>query len=139
MAVSAPPAAASVVVTVMRAALLPYPPMSRVLPALKPYQPNHRSKTPSDTKTRLCASCLIVLSESGVKQPHPRLSGKRPMRGPVKIAPTSAQMPPVRCTTPEPAKSMRFFELGINGLVATSACQLHMKPSADHTQCTTTG
>mmetsp|Transcript_7810 Transcript_7810/g.24871 ORF Transcript_7810/g.24871 Transcript_7810/m.24871 type:complete len:208 (-) Transcript_7810:591-1214(-) len=66
-----------------------------VLPALKPYQPNHRKKVPSTQKGMLCPSKAVASAAS-----------QRPLRGPTATAPHSAPTPPTRCTRPLPAKSM---------------------------------
>jgi len=62
---------------------------------LKPYQPIQRMKVPRTWKG---------VDWPGIGTGWPA-SSKRPMRGPMKIAPQSAATPPVKCTTPEPAKS----------------------------------
>lgn len=72
--------------------------MPRVEPQLKPYHPNHKMKVPSTIKGKLWGP-----NSSGV--------WKRPLRGPAMAAPTKAPTPPVMCTTPEPAKSMKPTEV----------------------------
>ena len=89
-----PAAAASVVLVATR----PMPAESiadSVLPGLKPYQPNHRITPPS---------AAMVRSWPGGRPPPSRLN-LRPRRGPSTIAPARAIMPPIVCTTVEPAKS----------------------------------
>jgi hypothetical protein len=94
MAAIDPALAARVVVMAIRATV-PGSLMPRVEPALKPYHPNHRMKTPSIPKGRLWPP--MALAEPSAL--------KRPYLGPRSIAPISAVMPPTACTTVEPAKS----------------------------------
>ena len=85
-----PPVAADKVVFIATcAAMAPVAPscMPRVLPGLKPYQPNHREKVPSTTNGRLWIS-----NSSGFS--------KRPLRGPKIIVPIKPATPPVKWTTP---------------------------------------
>ena len=67
-----------------------------VLPALKPNQPKARISVPITTNEMLWA---------GMALDEPSLLNL-PIRGPSIIAPASAAIPPVMCTTLEPAKSM---------------------------------
>merc|ERR1719214_563830 len=93
-----PPVAAESVVFIMTWAAIIAVPLSdipKVEPGLKPHQPNQRMKVPITIR-----GCEWGWNSSS-------LSGsKRPVRLPTIIAPASAPMPPQRCTTPEPAKSM---------------------------------
>ena len=57
---------------------------------------------------------------------------KRPARGPMISAPQKAAMPPVMCTTPEPAKSMHPWSIALE-------LKAERKPEPSHTQWTTTG
>mmetsp|Transcript_26318 Transcript_26318/g.62754 ORF Transcript_26318/g.62754 Transcript_26318/m.62754 type:complete len:213 (-) Transcript_26318:415-1053(-) len=66
-----------------------------VEPQLKPYHPNQRTIVPRTMRGKLCG----WKASSGPSQ--------RPLRGPAMLAPTRAAMPPVMCTIPEPAKSMK--------------------------------
>merc|ERR1740127_298341 len=68
--------------------------MPSVEPQLKPYQPNHKMNVPNTTSGVLCGSKFSSLS-------------KRPFRGPTTMAPTRAPTPPVMCTMPLPAKSLK--------------------------------
>ncbi|GBE18820.1 hypothetical protein BMS3Abin16_01427 [archaeon BMS3Abin16] len=93
MAIVAPAAAASVVVTTITAIRSSVP--ESVLPALKPYQPNHRMKPP---KT---ASAILWPGMARGSPSFPYL----PILGPSITAPMSAIQPPSWWTTEEPAKS----------------------------------
>merc|ERR1719463_490225 len=93
-----PPVAAEIVVFIMTWAATSAVPGSdnpKVEPELKPHQPNQRMKVPRTMRGCECGENSSALSGS-----------KRPVRTPITLAPTSAAMPPQRCTTPEPAKSM---------------------------------
>merc|ERR550514_1183918 len=93
-----PPVAAERVVFIMTCAAISAVPLSdnpKVEPELKPHQPNQRMKVP-----RTMRGCEWGWNSSSLP------GSKRPFRLPTTIAPTSAPMPPQRCTTPEPAKSM---------------------------------
>src|SRR5262249_19138259 len=68
-----------------------------VLPGLKPYQPNQRIKPPT---------AAIVKSCGNIGPPPSRLNF-RPNRGPSTMAPARAMVPPIVCTTVEPAKSWK--------------------------------
>jgi hypothetical protein len=116
-AVSAPDAAARVVVIADRAASARWRAVERpaVEPQLKPYHPTHKSITPPSTLGTLCGTNLEACAAS-----------HRRARGPTTAAPTRAATPPTRCTTPEPAKS-------ING---GSSCW--SQPSLDHARRTAT-
>src|SRR6185312_10542232 len=90
------PQAASVVLVATR----PIPCISmadNVLPGLKPYQPNHSINPPTAAIGRLCAAGI----------PPPSRAKMRPIRGPNAIAPASEAIPPLVCTTVEPAKSRK--------------------------------
>src|SRR3989344_1629751 len=113
IAAVAPAAAASVVVTAI-AAILAFVPAS-VDPALNPYHPNHKMKTPSVAKGSECPF---------ISTAFPLMYF--PILGPTAIAPASAAQPPTLCTTVEPAKSM-------NG---ASNSESQPPPQA---QCPTTG
>mmetsp|Transcript_4984 Transcript_4984/g.16412 ORF Transcript_4984/g.16412 Transcript_4984/m.16412 type:complete len:245 (+) Transcript_4984:656-1390(+) len=125
--VVAPEAAASVVVTAARAASRAKPAgvIARVEPGLNPYQPNQRRKVPS------------TCSEDDWPAKSVSSPTKRPSRGRMVRAPIKAQTPPVRCTTPEPAKSIMpgSFLNGPGG----SGLKADRKPFGSHTQWTTTG
>src|ERR1700682_5846112 len=85
---------------VVLAATRPMPSKSmaeRVLPGLKPYQPNHKIKPPDAAMVRSCGS---------MGAPPSRLN-LRPRRGARAIAPAEAMKPPMVCTTVEPAKSWK--------------------------------
>mmetsp|Transcript_2069 Transcript_2069/g.5209 ORF Transcript_2069/g.5209 Transcript_2069/m.5209 type:complete len:216 (+) Transcript_2069:617-1264(+) len=99
----------------------------RVEPPLKPYQPIHRMKTPRIWSTELCPGMCTGL---------PSVSN-RPIRGPRKAAPMSADTPPVMCTTPDPAKSTQPPRIGSPEPVAVLNAE--SMPSESQTQCTTTG
>ncbi len=82
---------------VVLAATRPMPSKSiaeSVLPGLKPYQPNHRSRPPDAAMVRSCGSM----------GPPPSRLNLRPRRGPSTMAPASAMKPPMVWTTVEPAK-----------------------------------
>ena len=64
-------------------------------PGLKPNQPKKRMIVPR---------MPIGMLWPGMALAVPFLL-KRPMRGPMTMAPASAVTPPIMCTTPEPAKS----------------------------------
>mmetsp|Transcript_20463 Transcript_20463/g.64336 ORF Transcript_20463/g.64336 Transcript_20463/m.64336 type:complete len:263 (+) Transcript_20463:176-964(+) len=101
-----PTDAASVVFMATWAAIKPFSMVciANVEPQLKPYQPNQRMKVPRMMRGWLCgskASGHSVMRSFAVVP-----TGKRPMRGPAMAEPTSAAIPPVRWTTPLPAKSM---------------------------------
>ena len=66
-----------------------------VEPGLNPNQPNARMNVPSTT---------IGMLWPGIGCGFPFLS-YLPIRGPSTIAPASPMIPPIACTTPEPAKS----------------------------------
>ena len=68
---------------------------AKVEAALKPNQPNRRMNVPS---------MAIGMWWPGSARGVPSLANL-PMRGPSTRAPASAATPPIRCTTPEPAKS----------------------------------
>src|SRR5512135_1392140 len=89
---SAPEADASIVFVATTEILRSVP--ASVEPALKPNQPNARMKQPRIAIGRLCP---------GIARASPRTS--LPVRGPRTHAPVNAPAPPVRWTTPEPAKS----------------------------------
>src|SRR5580692_2161597 len=94
IAVKPPPHAASVVLVAIR----PIPTASIAeseLPGLKPYQPNHNIKPPTAAIGKLCPGGI----------PPPSRAKIRPMRGPKTTAPASEAIPPIVCTTVEPAKS----------------------------------
>src|ERR1051326_8369335 len=67
----------------------------RVLPGLKPYQPNQRMSPPVTAIVRSC----------GNMGPPPSFLNLRPRRGPRTMAPANAMNPPMVCTTVDPAKS----------------------------------
>merc|ERR1711871_1237037 len=93
-----PPVAAESVVFIITWAATSAVPLSdipKVEPELKPHQPNQRMKVPRTMRGAECGMNSPAFSSS-----------KRPVRTPITFAPTSAAMPPQRCTTPEPAKSM---------------------------------
>mmetsp|Transcript_52024 Transcript_52024/g.113192 ORF Transcript_52024/g.113192 Transcript_52024/m.113192 type:complete len:208 (-) Transcript_52024:639-1262(-) len=69
--------------------------MDPVLPGLKPYHPNQRQNVPKTQKGTLCPSNSVERSGS-----------HRPFRDPTMMAPRIAPMPPTKCTTPLPAKSI---------------------------------
>ena len=94
---SVPAHAASVVVRAMRDTSSGSD-MLNAEPALKPYQPNQRMKTPRDIRGRLWPPMTFEVPSSL----------KRPNRGPRSHAPTSAATPPTPCTVKEPAKSWKF-------------------------------
>jgi hypothetical protein len=75
-------------------------PMLSVEPALNPYHPNCRIIVPTAMKGTLWGENSW---QSWDIPPVP----KRPMRGPRTQAPDKAPMPPVRWTTPDPAKSAK--------------------------------
>ena len=136
--------AARVVVHTTRAAVdADDPVIESVEPALKPYQPIHRINVPSAWRTDEWPGSGSGLS--GRQQPHeaaheapsyglPSSAAvmKRPGRGPMTAAPQRAAMPPVRCTTPEPAKSITPPSKAF-GFVT------ERKPAPLHAQWTTTG
>merc|ERR1719333_1061938 len=87
-----PPVAAERVVFIITwAATSAVPPakMPKVEPELKPHQPNQRMKVPRTMRGCECGVNSSCLSGSN-----------RPVRVPITAAPTSAAMPPQRCTTP---------------------------------------
>merc|ERR1719240_827952 len=93
-----PPVAAESVVFIMTWAATSAVPASdipNVEPELNPHQPNQRMKVPRTMRGCECGENSSAFAGS-----------KRPVRTPTIFAPTSAAMPPVRCTTPDPAKSM---------------------------------
>ena len=67
---------------------------ARVDPALKPNHPKARMKQPRKAMDRSWPGMATALPFTYF-----------PMRGPRIQAPVRAMTPPVRCTTPEPAKS----------------------------------
>src|SRR4051812_22381406 len=96
-----PAAAAARVVLV---ATRPMPPKSmadRVLPGLKPYQPNHRITAPMAAMFKSCPGM----------GPPPSLLNLRPRRGPRAMAPARARKPPTVWTTVDPAKSRKTAPL----------------------------
>merc|ERR550514_386913 len=95
--VIAPVAAERVVFIMTWAATsaVPADDIPKVEPELKPHQPNQRMNVPRTMRGCECGMNSAAFSGSN-----------RPVRTPHTFAPTSAAMPPVRCTTPEPAKSM---------------------------------
>ena len=68
---------------------------AKVDAALNPNHPNSRMKVPSIAIGMLCAASVRGLPSG------PYL----PMRAPSTSAPARPAMPPMACTTPEPAKS----------------------------------
>ena len=99
-AVSPAEQAASVVLNATR----PMPEASSadsVLPGLKPYQPNQRIRPPTAPRMMLCG---------GIGPPPSRLK-TRPSRGPSAMAPASEIVPPMVCTTVEPAKSWKLLAM----------------------------
>merc|ERR1719387_2404212 len=92
-----PVAAESVVFIITWAATIAVPlsDIPKVEPELKPHQPNQRMKVPRTMRGAECGANSSAFAGS-----------QRPVRMPMIFAPTSAAMPPQRCTTPEPAKSM---------------------------------
>ena len=99
IAVSAPTAAARFVVMKMLpiSTQVSLPSAVIVEPGLKPNQPIHSRKMPSIAR---------VMLWPGMARALPFLSNL-PIRGPRKIAPINAEMPPTMCTTVEPAKSWK--------------------------------
>ena len=93
MPVLAPKAAASAVFTATRARRVSV--AAKVDAALNPNQPNSRMNVPS---------IAIGMWWPGNARGLP-LRSNLPMRGPSTMAPVRAAMPPMACTTPEPAKS----------------------------------
>src|SRR5476651_593206 len=94
IAVKPPPQAARVALVAIR----PMPCASiadKELPGLKPYQPNHNMKPPTAAIGKLCPGGM----------PPPSRAKIRPIRGPKTMAPASEAIPPMVCTTVEPAKS----------------------------------
>ena len=93
MLASAPPADASIVLT----AITPTrgSEAARVEPVLNPNHPNARINVPTIANGRSCpGNSPIAPSRRNL-----------PIRGPSTIAPASAAIPPVMCTTEDPAKS----------------------------------
>src|ERR1700728_3163936 len=84
-----------------------------VEPGLKPYQPNHRMTPPT---------AAMVMSWPGIGPP-PSRTNLRPRRGPRTMAPARAIMPPMVCTTVEPAKSWN-----------AAGCRLFSQPSGPQAQ-----
>ena len=120
-----PDAAARVVVTATLDATIEAPPMYRVEPGLKPYQPTQRKKVPKTT--------------NGMEWPlmGPGFSpAKRPMRGPSTAAPMPAAAPPTMCTTPQPAKSTTPT---LSNAALFLPFHALSQPGPLQTQCTTTG
>src|SRR5260370_40789343 len=96
IALSDAAAPASIVLTAMRPMRrAPLPEAARVLPGLKPNQPNARIKQPR---------MATVMLWPGMKFGEPSLL-YLPVRAPSTIAPASAIHPPTEGTTPDPAKS----------------------------------
>ena len=116
-AVTAPAAAASMVVTATRITTAS---AASSEPALNPNQPNHSTSTPTTTNATLCPGIVRGLPS------RPYL----PMRGPRKIAPIIAAQPPVLCTMVEPAKSPNL---------ASPMARSAMTPSPLQNAWTTTG
>merc|ERR1719261_800439 len=120
-----PPVAADSVVFIMTWAATSAVPLSdnpKVEPELKPHQPNQRIKVP-----RTMRGCECGVNSSSFS------GSKRPVRVPITAAPTSAAMPPQRCTTPEPAKSM----YPPTGLPALSFLKVSSQPYPQVEQTTT--
>ncbi len=92
MAAKAPATLASIVLTTMKAMRRSVP--ASVEPGLNPNQPKARMKQPTMAIGMWCAGIVCGLPLMYL-----------PMRGPMTIAPARAMMPPIACTTPEPAKS----------------------------------
>ena len=92
-----PPAApaSSVLTAAFTARNCPPPTKASDEPGLNPNQPKNRMIVPRMPIGMLCPG--IALAEPSLL--------KRPMRGPITMAPTSARLPPTMCTTPDPAKS----------------------------------
>mmetsp|Transcript_2117 Transcript_2117/g.3616 ORF Transcript_2117/g.3616 Transcript_2117/m.3616 type:complete len:233 (-) Transcript_2117:774-1472(-) len=100
------------------------PMMANADPGLNPYHPNHSMNVPNTT------SVIEWPWKFGAGLPS---LPKRPLLGPIIMAPINPAMPPTACTTPLPAKSImpeskRGSEL--NALRYPSSAQI---------QCTTTG
>merc|ERR1712054_491466 len=88
-----PPVAAESVVFIITCAATSAVPLSdipKVEPELKPHHPNQRMKVPRTMSGCECGENSSAFSGSNL-----------PMRTPHNFAPTSAAMPPQRCTTPE--------------------------------------
>src|SRR5262249_32631413 len=84
---------ASMVFTTMKLMRRSVP--ANVEPGLKPNQPKARINVPRQTRGTLCPGIACGLP----------CESYFPIRAPRTIAPASAMMPPMACTTPEPAKS----------------------------------
>ena len=80
--------AAEICVTVI--AMPASPPAFKALPALKPNHPTQSMQAPA----------MVIHGACGG-----RTSLGKPVRGPIRMARTSAETPAVRCTTSPPAKS----------------------------------
>mmetsp|Transcript_126563 Transcript_126563/g.219312 ORF Transcript_126563/g.219312 Transcript_126563/m.219312 type:complete len:228 (+) Transcript_126563:974-1657(+) len=102
-----PPAAAAMVVVTQTLAETAWNPPDKasVEPALKPYQPSHRIRVPIATSVWLWGA--KALSRAAWSSGDSSLGPKRSFLGPKIAAPTKAATPPVKWTTPEPAKSIK--------------------------------
>src|SRR3984885_4923999 len=96
IAVNPPPQASSIVLVEIQ-----HMPIASIaeseLPGLKPYQPNQSTKPPKAAIGKLCAGGI----------PPPSRAKIRPIRGPKTTAPASEAIPPIVCTTVDPAKSRK--------------------------------
>src|SRR5262245_59678903 len=93
MAASDPTQPASMVFTTTKLMRRSVP--ANVEPGLKPNQPKARVNVPSTTMGTLCPGMASGLP----------CESYFPMRAPMTMAPASPIMPPIACTTPDPAKS----------------------------------
>ena len=96
--VSAPAAGAIVVAVAELAAYRLSCGVVRALvePALNPYQPTHKTRTPESTEETSCGSKSCA-----------RRGSYRPLREPTIKTPMRAEAPPTQCTTVLPAKSWK--------------------------------
>mmetsp|Transcript_5431 Transcript_5431/g.14317 ORF Transcript_5431/g.14317 Transcript_5431/m.14317 type:complete len:247 (-) Transcript_5431:459-1199(-) len=123
----------------------PGPESDSTLPVLKASQPNQRKKVPSmmnddDCPRKSTAVARRPAAKLRQHRPLPPLCGppcgkaaKRPARGPTTMQAERARTPPVRWTTPLPAKSKAPPSSAPRGLRTAS------HPSADHSQWHTAG
>src|SRR6056297_3695549 len=98
-AATTPPAAAILVLTNTSATALASPISDSLSsePPLKPNQPSQRMKVPSVASGMLAPGIALILTSATYF----------PLRAPSSNTPASAAAPPHRCTTPDPAKSLK--------------------------------